>query len=188
MFKYSAAEIKKNLFIQTIELKHGIEDARFVDFLRNSLDDDMDLYLHDIYNSLDLMFDFHFEWIDVPNAIHEEHADGWNYYIIGAFRIPELLPYANHPAFIEFTRNIQLLHSKGGGNLVEFVYLPDSTMATSEEPIFREFARQPATFMIGMQDNGGIDVHTTIEFLLELREINEYIYLLLEPEGRENIA
>jgi hypothetical protein len=182
MLKVPVLEAKRNLFIQMLVRRHEISDPGFITYLKQSLTDENDLYLHDLADALSHMFDFHFEWIDVPHQVHDDHAEGYNYFIVGAIRIPSLLPYAEHPLFIEFTRNLEIYQSSGSGNCVELVYLPDSKIATDPDPAHHSFARQPATFMVGMQDNGGMDIHTTIDFLMELRGINHFIKLLVEGE------
>lgn len=176
-------EAKRNLLVQLLVKKHCIDDSELIHFLKASITEDNDLYLHDLADALTYMLDFDFDWVNVPGQILDDHAEGYNYYIIGAIRIPSLLPYANHPAFIEFTRHLEVYQSSGSGNCVEFVYLPDSTFATNPDPEYHNFARQPATFMVGMQDNGGMSLNDTIEFLMELREVNDFIKLLVE--GRE---
>lgn len=178
--------------VQMLQVKHSITDEGFLYYLRTAINDEGDLYYNCIEECFPYLFDFRYEPIVVPEQIHDDHADGWNYYILGALRIPDLLPYVNHPAFSEFTQAIQTVEWLGGGNVIEFVYLPDSKMATDhlDDPVYKKFATQPATFMIGMQDNGGMDIDTTVKFMLELREVNKYIMTLIngENEGRETAA
>lgn len=192
MLKYSAAVAKINLKVQLLQRKHEITDEGFLKYLKTSIDEEGELYIHAIEDAFPYLFDFYVESVPVPTEIFEDHADGWNYYIAGVLHIPALLPYVHHPSFIEFTRAIETIESLGYGNLIEFVYLPDSKMLTDhqDESVYQQFASQPATFMIGMQDNGAMNMDTTIKFMLELREINSCIMKLIhgENEGREIAA
>ncbi|MBG0967499.1 hypothetical protein [Bacillus sp. SRB3LM] len=183
MLKFPVLEAKRNLFVQTLIKAYDITDDGLIQFLKQCTSEECDLYIHELQEALPYMFDFDFDWIDVPHEVSEDHADGWNYFIVGAIRVPALLPYADQPAFIEFTRNIEILTNTSCGNLIEFVYLPDSKIASSDDPVHSTFANQPGTFMIGMQDNGGLDINETIEFLTELRDVNDSIISLVE--GRE---
>ncbi|MES9681654.1 hypothetical protein ABWK22_01735 [Gottfriedia acidiceleris] len=185
MLKVPVLEAKRNLLVQMIVKEHEIDDPGLIHFLKHNVTEDNDLYLHDLFESLMYMWDFYFEQIHVPHQICEEHTEGYGYYIVGAVRIPGLLPYVNHPSFIEFTRGLEIIEKSAYGNLIELVYLPDSLVAANEDPTWSEFAKQPATFMIGMQDNGGLSIHDNIRFLKELRGIAYYIKWLIE--GRENI-
>lgn len=186
MLNIPVFEAKRNLYVQMMTIRHSIEDQGFIEYLKRNITDEMDLYLHDLVDCLEYMFDFHFEFLPVPEEIFNDHAEGYNYFILGAIQIPSLLPYAKHPAFIEFTREIETIKQTSSANLVEMVYLPDSKLAVEDTEAYKEFASRPATFMFGMQDNGGMTLDDTISFLLELREINGFINLLVE--GRESAA
>lgn len=181
MLKFSCDQIRETLRVYSLIKKFDIEDESLIQYLKHSVTSDGDLYLHNIADAFDILFEFDFEYVDVPGRILEDHAEGgYNYYILGAIRIPSLLPYTNHPSFIEFTRHLEIIESGPYvGNLVEFVYLPDSIFASSTDSLYKYFGKQPATFMMGMQDNGGLDLESTVQFLLELKEVNNKIIQLI---------
>ncbi|MEX3713456.1 hypothetical protein ABFV99_13725 [Cytobacillus horneckiae] len=192
MLKFSSDQIRETLKVYRLIKKFDIADESLIHYLKHSVTSDGDLYLHGIADACEILFEFDFEYVQVPEQILEDYAEnGLNYYILGAVHIPAILPYTEHPAFIEFTRHLEIIeNSVYEGNLVEFVYLPDSVFASSTDSLYQYFGRQPATFMMGMQDNGGLDLESTVQFLLELKEVNNKIIQLIRgtTEGGESAA
>lgn len=182
----STMEAKINLKVQMISRKLSINDVGFLDYLRKSIDEEGDLYIHSLCDCLINFLEVPFNFIEIPERILQDHLEGWEYYIAGAIHIPSLMPYVQHPSFVEFTRNLEIFeYGCGNADLIEFIYLPESLIATSEDPEYRNFANQPATFMVGIQDNGGIDLETNVQFMLRLKNINHYLCELVKDEGRE---
>lgn len=182
----STMEAKINLRVQMISRSLKINDVEFLDYLRNSIDDEGDLYIHSLSDCLINFLKVPFNFVEIPERILQDHLEGWEYYIVGAIHIPSLMPYVQHPSFVEFTRNLEIFeYGVGSADLIEFIYLPESLIATSEDSEYRNFANQPATFMVGIQDNGGIDLETSVQFMLQLKNINHYLCELVKDEGRE---
>ncbi|MFE4029244.1 hypothetical protein ACFX4N_24105 [Priestia sp. YIM B13551] len=191
MLMGSTLKARKTFFIQILAKDHGIEDERFIEFLHAYVDEETtELDYPYILETMELFFEFHFDWVEVPYDVHDEYVNGWNYQIIGAIHIPELMKYINHPKYPTFIEGFDIVQDNvvGDGNLIEFVHLPTSELSNSGEGYIRDFANQPATFIIGIQEETGISLEETVEFLLELKKLNDYIALLAKDERGEIVA
>ncbi|MEK1828818.1 hypothetical protein AAAC51_06615 [Priestia megaterium] len=189
MMNFSTFEVKRNLLVQILILKHNLDDENFIEFLRDGISEDMDIYFHDFEHAFNTVFNFTFVWDypdwDVRDIYQVEHE----YTIVGTVFMPQILPYINDDDFEDFANELQVI-SRGryDGNLLEFVYLPTSLLNEHEEEHVRDFANRPGTFMIGMQDSMGMSIDETVEFLLELYNINTYLQNYLDSKQRREIA
>lgn len=179
MIGISAMELRKRLYVKGIMQEYNVKDERLRKVLERITTEDLDMFLseYDVYT--DHIFDFEIEHIHIPSKIHQDHAEMYNYYMPLAFQIPGLMQYTGRALLDEFGNAITVVNQFGGGNTLEFVYLPTSNFATSDEPGHRELASYPASFMIGIQDNGCTRPENIIQFLMQLREINDHIMELI---------
>lgn len=180
MPNYYSEQVKGILKLYSMVKSHNIDDQNFIDLLKDNITTEGDILMYDSYDMLNQVFDFSFSFIDLPSSIIEDLMESYNYYIIAAIEIKDLIPYTSNPRFIDFTRAIEVVnHGYGYGNLIEMVYLPDSIIASEAGEEIKDLVTRPGTFMIGMQDNGGISLEDSIQFLLDLKTNNYYIMNLI---------
>lgn len=190
MFKFSTSHLKKKIGFELIDRTYGIRnDEKMMTALEELLgiDNDEGPCYYEIDNVLPHFFDFNIEWVDIPEGVAYEHIEDCSYWLQCAFSIPKLIPHTNHPDFNKIAEDFYR-RSSGFyiGNSLELVYLPHSDFVESTDPVHREFGNQPGTFIIGIQDNGGINEDTIIEFMNELRDFNRMIKEIITGEERDS--
>ena len=181
MFHYSTDEIRSIMTMRILDERYGIEqDPVLYEYILNHLTDN-DITVMDLLAESNEMLDFAYEERYIPEGIVND-AICFNYFYVGAFHIPGLMPYIHHPLFEEFIDRVQIFkkyhisHTDG----IELIYLPHSRFSESAEATDLIFAKQPATFLLGMQDNGALSFYEIVEFLLDFRESVKNIKKLIE--------
>lgn len=181
MLNLSVDMVRNQLIMELLIKKYGIDNKKIISFLKGRISEDEYLIMDEDF--IGEVFDFPFEYAQVPYKICEDMAQEHDYYIIAAIKIPGVIPYASHPLFNEFLNNITIVDTYGGGNLIEFYYAPDCLMATNEEVVYQNFTKQQDLFLFGMQDCGALDIEAQVKFLLELSEVNKCFLELFNGKG-----
>lgn len=189
MIQFSTEHIRKKLRYEILNRTYDLRNDEVMEEVVLDLirwDEEECYPLYQIDNWISQLFDFDFEWVDIPSEVGQEEYEVYQYRIFCAFCIPELIPYSKKSKYDKFFEDVDSgSYSSGAGYNIEMVYLPTSTFANSNEPAYSQFGNQPGTFIIAAQDEGCMEIEDVAEFLDKLRTFNYKIIDFLNGEERK---
>ena len=190
MIQFPTQHVRRKLQLELLNRKYDIDqDEALESVVLDIMECSEDEYpLHELTGWLPELFDFDYRWVSVPGEVGEEEYESYGYMVLGAFQIPDLIPYAKEAKYDDFFDSLdRFCNTASYGNNIELVYLPTSTFANSAKPIEQKFGKQPGAFMIGLQDDGCINMGDIVDFLSEVRSFNYDIMNFLSREERKTI-
>lgn len=152
-----------------------------------SFADETENILFDVEPFLDLVLPFPYqdETFSVPDNILEQCSD--NEYILTALiSIPMLLPHATKAEFQLLIQDTMFIKRHQTG-VMDFVSLPYSDWAISDDPEEQIFSMQDAHFVIGFQDQGLGPLHF-LDYFTTLHKNTHKLYHYILKEERKRGA